>query len=308
MNLQPSLSIAEILPRATFVPVTTFLLDESRFKLDPFIRPFLFRFSPIALVSFLYAESLKRSDISLFLDSGGFAGALDGARFQEYDDRIELVLGDETTIRPDDILNLAETTPQIKIVASLDCFIPPELELEEAQRRLNWGLRNVRFMIERRQRSDLQIFGSLQAWNYQSAEAGAIALREMGVNGIALGGMVPRVKRPEFWEIVQGAIAGAGELPVHVFGMGAPDVVERLFKLGVWSVDSAGYIRQSASARYWHPGDRTYVDVNQLSDPLPCVCPVCRWGVSMFHAGGLWGRSRLALHNLSPYSEMTAHT
>ena len=61
-------------------------------------------------------------------------------------------------------------------------------------------------------------------------------------------------------EAVQGEI---GDRPLHIFGLGKPDLVSRLFELGVDSVDSSSYVKLAADGRLWeNPGF-------QLPNPTP---------------------------------------
>ncbi|MEM7067193.1 MAG: hypothetical protein AAF572_29015 [Cyanobacteria bacterium P01_B01_bin.77] len=288
-------------PKGTFLPVTTF---GDKFPLDDLIRPFLFRFAPMALVSYPYATALpKRVELPLFLDSGGFAGSLAGATYEYHEDHFALRTPEGLLIDPLGLLQLAEVHSSIRAVATLDAFIPAVIEEEQRQSRFEWTLKNAAFMVKHRKQADLFVYGSLQAWDFASGKAGTEALREIGVDGIAVGGMVPRAgRREEMGEILAGVLAGAGELPVHVFGLGQPEVVRWLFGLGVWSVDSSGYVRQAVGERYWHADQGSYVSLAVLNPSNSCKCVVCRSGVQNFDIGGLWGKSRLALHNLNAYA------
>ena len=45
------------------------------------------------------------------------------------------------------------------------------------------------------------------------------------------------------------------EMPLHVFGIGKPDLIETLFARNVDSVDSSWYVKLAAESRAWrHPG------------------------------------------------------
>ena len=93
-------------------------------------------------------------------------------------------------------------------------------------------------------------------------------------------------------------LAGAGGLPVHVFGLGHPEVVRWLFGLGVWSVDSSSYVRQAVGGRYWDVEAKKYIDLQDDLCKPSCPCTLCRDGLSRLSVGGLWGKQKLALHNL----------
>lgn len=283
-------------PKGTFLPVTTF---GTKFPLDDLIRPFLFRFARAALVSYPYAQALpNQAELPLFLDSGGFAGSLAGAAYEHRGDHFVLRTPEDLLIEPLSLLKRAESHSQIQVLATLDAFMPVDIKEQERQRRFEWTLQNAVYMLKHRSQQDLCLFGSLQAWDYASGKEGAVKLAAIGVDGIAVGGMVPRMGTPEMYSILTGVLEGAGGLPVHVFGVGQPEVMQKLFAMGVWSVDSSSYIRQAVSERYWHPLNKAYIALDELMNPLPCDCAVCRRGLETFRMGGLWGRSRLALHNL----------
>lgn len=283
-------------PRGTFLPVTTY---GDKFPLDDLIRPFLFRFAPMALVSYPYGQMLPtQAELPLFLDSGGFAGALPGAVYEHRGDHFVLRTPEGLLIEPMSLLNRAESHPQIGVLATLDAFISPKAEVEERQQRFEWTLENAAYMVQKRMQEDLFLFGSLQAWDFTSGKEGAEALVKIGVDGIAVGGMVPRAGTPEMVQILEGVLAGANGLPVHVFGIGQPESVRQLFEMGVWSVDSSSYVRQAVSSRYYHPEQGAYVELNELTSPLPCNCPVCSRGIEVFYTGGLWRWAKLAMHNL----------
>lgn len=54
-----------------------------------------------------------------------------------------------------------------------------------------------------------------------------------------------------------------GDRPLHVFGIGKPELIARLFQLGVDSVDSSSYVRLAAEGRIWENPDF------ELPDPSP---------------------------------------
>jgi len=63
---------------------------------------------------------------------------------------------------------------------------------------------------------------------------------------------VPRLSQSDMVdEIIQGVRTGAGTLPVHAFGIGHPDHVARVSKLGVDSVDSSSYVKYAAAGRLY---------------------------------------------------------
>ena len=87
----------------------------------------------------------------------------------------------------------------------------------------------------------------------------------MGFDGIAIGGLVPRVKDIELvFEIVSVVREIAPSQPLHVFGLGKPDIVKRLFELGVNSIDSSSYVKNAANGRTW---EKEEIALNDASIP-----------------------------------------
>jgi helicase len=54
-----------------------------------------------------------------------------------------------------------------------------------------------------------------------------------------------------------------GGRPLHIFGLGKPDITHWLFQLGVDSVDSSSFVRLAAEGRLWSEPK------NQIQDPSP---------------------------------------
>jgi helicase len=104
----------------------------------------------------------------------------------------------------------------------------------------------------------------VQAWDVPSARGCARAYARAGFDGVALGGMVPRAQDAEaVLSIVETVRVEVGDLPLHVFGLGKPDLVRQLFRLGVDSVDSSAYVKLAAEGRLW--GDPSF----RLEGPSP---------------------------------------
>lgn len=92
----------------------------------------------------------------------------------------------------------------------------------------------------------------VQAWDKESAIRCARAYKEKNFDGIAIGGLVPRIRN---WktvsEIVEAVRQEIPDLPLHIFGIGKPALVERLFEMGVDSVDSSSYVKMAADGKLW---------------------------------------------------------
>jgi tRNA-guanine family transglycosylase len=103
-----------------------------------------------------------------------------------------------------------------------------------------------------RRRRDLPLYVCVQAWDRESARECAKAYAGAGFDGIAIGGLVPRARDTKLvQEIVETVREECNELPLHVFGLGKPEMVKSLYDLGVDSVDSSSYIKLAADGRLW---------------------------------------------------------
>ncbi len=239
-----------------FVPVTTLT---GEFPLDDLVRPFIGRLSKCALVSMHDARGVaaKTVDVPRMLDSGGFAVLREGSRIEEVGALGTVVTreedGTELTLSPLSVLQRQEELADIGF--TLDFPVPPGTEREEALRRMRLTVANARWAVANRRRRDLVLFGGVVG---ETAEDYVNMAKEMvgtGVDGLAIGGMVPRAGNWDLVEeIVRGVVSVAGNIPVHVFGIGKPSRVQALFGLGATSCDSSSYVRAAAEGRVWGMG------------------------------------------------------
>lgn len=245
-----------------YFPVTTF---GAKYPLDRLIRPYLNRLAPAAMVSYHYAQSIDDClRIPLLIDSGGFATLLPGARIVPDGKRGILTLThDESTqrIHPRDVLDLQEQVADVAF--TLDFPIPPDLNSTEARDRQRRTIANAEWALANRRRRDLPLFACVQAWNAASARACARAYAGAGFDGVAIGGLVPRARDTELVLAITRAVREEiGDLPLHVFGLGKPDFIERLGQAGVDSVDSSSPIKLAARGRSWAAPDRVLADAS----------------------------------------------
>jgi helicase len=71
-------------------------------------------------------------------------------------------------------------------------------------------------------------------------------------DGFAIGGLVPRAQDSELIvSIVEAVRTVTEERPLHVFGLGKPDLLPALYDAGVTSVDSSSYVQYAASGKLW---------------------------------------------------------
>lgn len=234
-----------------YVPVTTF---GEKYPLDDLVRPYLPRLAPAVMVSFHYAQQMKeRPSCPLLIDSGGFASLFQNAKVNAVCGLgvLERSSAEKTeTLHPRDVLEFQERHADVAF--TLDFPIPPSMGRDEAKRRNKLTVANAHWALENRRRKDMLLYACVQGWDLESYRACATEYAALGFDGIALGGLVPRVSDPEgVLRIVNAVRSAAPSKPLHVFGLGKPDIVEALFRRGVQSVDSSSYVKLAAEGRLW---------------------------------------------------------
>ena len=126
------------------------------------------------------------------------------------------------------------------------------MDLREARRRNRLTVANARWALANRRRKDMLLYACVQGWDVESYRSCARAYAELGFDGIAIGGLVPRVSDLDgVLAIVDAVRAAVPEKPLHVFGIGKPSIVEALFQQGVQSVDSSSYVKLAADGKLW---------------------------------------------------------
>jgi helicase len=193
----------------------------------------------------------------LLIDSGGFATLFEGSRIAEEGSlgvlEIQTNEGVER-LHPVDILDFQERNADVAF--TLDFPIPPKTGPAEAERRQQLTIANAIWAIRNRRRQDLRLFACIQAWDEHSAAASATQLGVHPFDGFAVGGLVPRARDFDLVACIVAAVQSEiGDRPLHVFGLGKPEITSRLFELGVDSVDSSSYVKLAADGRLWeNPG------------------------------------------------------
>lgn len=238
----------------TYVPVTTF---GGKYPLDDLVRPFLPRLASAVMVSYHYAKQATTTvGVPMMVDSGGFASLFDWAEIEEVNGLgvIRVNSGDdEEVITPDAVLSFQEQCADIAF--TLDFPIPPSRAEEEGERRLALTVANAIWASRNKRRRDLPLYACVQGWDVESYTRCAQALIGHDFQGIAIGGLVPRMQDRETLESIVKTVRGLFPgLPLHVFGLGVPHLVKRLFELGVDSVDSSAYVKLAADGKRW--GDK----------------------------------------------------
>ncbi|MFY7915093.1 MAG: tRNA-guanine transglycosylase [Rubrivivax sp.] len=266
-----------------FFPVTTF---GNKYPLDRLIRPYLPRLCQGMLVSHHYAAHLDDNPndhpgVPLFIDSGGFALLFEGSSVfaQAGVFGIRTQAGD--LITPD--LVLQRQMRHAEIGATLDFPIPPSCDdKDERKKRFDATVENADWALRNNRRPDLCLYASLQCWDAASACEAArnysrMRHHERAFSGIAIGGMVPRLRDRDYVRSIVESVRAEWEGPIHVFGVGSPSMVRGCLEWGADSTDSSSYVKYAADGR----------SVNPRMPPIPegQLTPL--------------GRMQLALRNLA---------
>jgi len=234
-----------------YFPVTTF---GEKYPLDDLVRPYLPRLAPAIMVSLHYARQMKaRPAMPMLIDSGGFASLFEGAKVRAQrglgvlettnDEKVEV-------LHPMDVLDFQEQHADLAF--TLDFPVPPSMDTGERKRRVELTIANAKWTLQNRRRKDMLLYACVQGWDVDSFRACAKAYAGLPFDGIAIGGMVPRVSDfKSVLEIVDTVRAEIPNRPLHVFGLGKPGLVDALFKRGVQSVDSSSYVKLAADGRLW---------------------------------------------------------
>ncbi len=242
-----------------FFPVTTF--DYVKYPVDRLLQPYFKRLVDGVMVSYYYAKNLsKLFELPTFVDSGGFVTLFKETQIMDREEYALFKTGAGDELHPREILERQCEIADIAV--TLDCLITPNMPLEECMRRQDITLRNAlyawRLWKEKEGESPL-LFAAIQAWDADSATGLTEKLAPYDFHGFALGGMVPRISQPEqILEIVDSIRKVDHHRPLHVFGIGKPQLVRMLFDHDVDSVDSSTFIRQGVMAQSVDPATGLY--------------------------------------------------
>jgi tRNA-guanine family transglycosylase len=243
-----------------YIPVTTF---GERYPLDRLIQPYLPRLAKAVMVSHHYAKQMKqRPRLPVLIDSGGFAALFEGSVIHEEDGLGVLetnLKGQRELLSPLQVLEFQEEHADVAF--TLDFPSPPATEAYEAHRRQRLSIDNAIWAIENQRRKDMCLYACIQAWDGASAAKCATKLAKKPFDGFAIGGLVPRARNMGLVEEIVTAVLGEIDgRPLHVFGLGKPETTQRLFSMGVDSVDSSSYVKLAAEGKLWSNPSTTLAD------------------------------------------------
>lgn len=270
------------IPFPAYIPVTTF---GSKYPLDALIRPYLPRLAPALMVSYHYAKQMKeRPELPLLIDSGGFASLFAGAKITKKAGVGILSVPQEDgamdVLTPAEVLAFQEVHADIAF--TLDFPIPPGMTSREAKTRLDLTISNAHWALENRRSRTLKLYACIQGLDFDAYVACSKALAEGVFDGFAIGGLVPRVSdRKQLFRTVEAVREITQGRPLHVFGLGKPEITEELFARGVQSVDSSTYVKLAADGRSWADPKKVLVD----------AAPMERLGLALTNLALAGGRS-----------------
>ena len=140
------------------------------------------------------------------------------------------------------------------------------IDEKERQRRYELTINNARQFIEGHRKSKYSFIpiGAAQGWDPDSYASTVKEYQKMGYSYIALGGLV-KSKTSEIIEILKEiSKIKKPKTKLHLFGVARLDAIELFLKYGVYSVDSAGMLRQawlSSSSNYYSPDFNHYAAI-----------------------------------------------
>jgi len=254
-----------------YIPVTTF---GDKYPLDNLIRPYLPRLANAVMVSMHYAKQMKeKPSVPVMIDSGGFASLFKNSKVVQKKGfgLIELKTDDGIEqINPRDVLDFQEKNADVAF--TLDFIIPPGMSQRESKKRMKLTIANALWALQNRRKKDMPLFACIQAWDAESAIEYAKCYKNEGFDGVAIGGLVPRIKDKKLTlNIVKTVRAELPDLPIHVFGIGKPELIDTLYKAGVDSVDSSSYVRMAAQGVLWN-NEKTHKDPSPTERMHMAIC------------------------------------
>lgn len=147
--------------------------------------------------------------------------------------------------------------------ATLDAPIPPGLERAQVRLRMTATLANAAWASAQPRPAGFRLYASVQGDTVADYRRCAKTMDKMAVDGLAIGGLVPRVKRdPQQVIAILEGIRAVTDKPLHAFGIGHPRMVDVLRQRGVASFDSSSPMRAAASGITW--GGDTLADAAPL--------------------------------------------
>jgi 7-cyano-7-deazaguanine tRNA-ribosyltransferase len=193
-----------------------------------------------------------------FADSGGFI-------YKKY----------RLTIKPEKILEIQEKMG-FDIASTLD--YPIQCKALYENNNIVRTIKNAKLALSLRKDSKMLLFASINGYDPIVLRNAVKHLRKQGsFDGFAIGSLMPRYSNYRLLlDLILAAKLEAGDVPLHVYGLGSPIIVHLLTYLGVDSFDSSYFVVASGKRNFSIPGyGRT--QMRDLKDSeSPCQCPICQ--------------------------------
>ena len=162
------------------------------------------------------------------------------------------------------------------------------------------------------------LFGIVQGGIYEDLRAASVAaLREIGFDGYAIGGLAVGEGQDEMFRIVEATAPGLPEdRPRYLMGVGKPDDIVGAVVRGIDMFDCVLPTRSGRTGQaFTHRGAVNLRNARHVDDPRPldetCACPACQsysraYLHHLFKAKEILGSMLLTAHNLTYYQQLTA--
>jgi tRNA-guanine family transglycosylase len=281
-----------------FFPTLMFSSEKLR-KIDDICQDLLSHICKTRLVNFvdikLNTNFKVKKHILTFIDSGGFRLKEEGAKILP--SKLKIIWNNQE-IGIQDVLKMQNEKGDMG--NTLDFPIQHNLKNKDKYVlfNLNCAMQSLKVKPDR-----LFLYGTIQAWNYESAIEYSRRVASLPFDGFAIGGLVQFSNNPQkIIDIVAAVrLVVPKEKPVHVFGVANIDLIPILLKLGVDTFDSSSYIRMSLDRNYYLMlcNKKLPLTTKVASLDLPCFCPICENNqMELFLQTTIRSYALLALHNL----------
>jgi len=282
-----------------FFPTLMFNSEKLR-KIDDICQDLLSYVCRTRLVNFVdikVSTNFKiQRHILTFVDSGGFRLKEQRAKILPTQLKIACC-GQEIGI--EDVLNIQ--TMNGDIGNTMDFPIQRNLKNKDeyVSFNLNCAIQSLKAKPDR-----LFLYGSIQAWDYESAIKYSKGLAKFPFDGFAIGGLVQFSRDPQKIIDIVAAVKQMipKEKPIHAFGIANPALIPILIRLGVDTFDSSSYIRMSLDRKFYLMSCKETLTLSTEMTQIdaPCFCSICENNkMSMFLQDTIRSYAFLALHNLN---------
>jgi tRNA-guanine family transglycosylase len=280
-----------------FFPTLMFSSEKLR-KIDDICQDLLSHICKARLVNFvdikLNTNFKVKKHILTFVDSGGFRLKEEGAKILP--SKLKIMWNCQKI----GILDVLKTQNEKGDMGNTLDF-PIQSNLRNKDEYVFFNLKCAMQSLKLKP-DGLFLYGTIQAWDCESAIEYTRKIARLPFDGFAIGGLVQFSNNPQkIIDIVAAVrLIVPKEKPVHVFGVANIDLIPILLKLGVDTFDSSSYIRMSLDRNYLMLCNKKLSLTTKVTySNLPCFCPICQNNhTELFLQNTIRSYALLALHNL----------